>query len=239
VGRAAALLGLAALLGVYYGVVTSLRDISLWWDVAWLALVVFPAVFLLVWLVLPLWNARGLFLVALACVAVTVALHLAGADVLANFAKLATMTFIAFWFLTWFETVGWVVLVALVVPWVDAYSVWRGPTHDIVKHQKHLFTTLSFAFPVPGEHGTANLGLPDLLFFGLYLAASVRFGLRPFLTWALLTASFGATVALAVAFEVGGLPALPLLSVGFLVANGDLLWRRLRRPRGELEPGRG
>ena len=34
-------------------------------------------------------------------------------------------------------------------------------------------------------------------------------------------------------FGLGGLPALPLLSVAFLVANADLLWRELRsRPAG-------
>ena len=54
----------------------------------------------------------------------------------------------------------------------------RGPTNQIVKHHQHVFTTFSFAFPVPGEHAAANLGLPDLLFFALFLAAAARFGLR-------------------------------------------------------------
>jgi hypothetical protein len=31
-------------------------------------------------------------------------------------------------------------------------------------------------------------------------------------------------------WAVDGLPALPALSIGFLVANGDLLWRRVGRP---------
>jgi hypothetical protein len=43
-----------------------------------------------------------------------------------------------------------------------------------------------------------------------------------------MTLSFGATLALAVWADLDGLPALPLLSLGFLVANGDLLWKRLR-----------
>jgi hypothetical protein len=30
--------------------------------------------------------------------------------------------------------------------------------------------------------------------------------------------------------DLGGLPALPLLSIGFLIANADVLWRRLRQP---------
>ena len=41
-----------------------------------------------------------------------------------------------------------------------------------------------------------------------------------------MTAMYGITVVAANAANVGGLPALPFLSVGFLLANGDLLWRR-------------
>jgi hypothetical protein len=52
--------------------------------------------------------------------------------------------------------------------------------------------------------------------------------------WVLMTASFGATMALALwldPFGLGGLPALPLLSLGFLLANGDLLLRSAREAR--------
>lgn len=228
--RALAFAPLAAALVAYYETRESLPDLSLWWDVALLAFVLIPAVFALVLLVLPLWRARGLALLGLALVAAALVFKQAGLQMPANFAKLGAMTALAFWFLGYFESVGWVVLVSLIIPLVDAYSVWRGPTHHIVTQQKHLFTTLSFAFPVPGEHGSANLGLPDLLFFALFLAASARFGLRPGWTWLAMTASFGATMALTVAFDVRGLPALPLLSLAFLVANGGHLWRALKRP---------
>ena len=67
------------------------------------------------------------------------------------------------------------------------------------------------------------------MFFALFLAAASRFRLRPGLTWILMTLSFGATLALAVWRNLGGLPALPLLSLGFLLANGDLIWAKLRR----------
>jgi hypothetical protein len=229
--RVLAFAALAAALGLYYAFVEELWNFSLWWDVGWIALVLLPAVFGLVWLALPLWRARGLLAVALAFAAAAVAFQAAGLDVLANFAKLGGITFFGFWFLGFFESASWVVLVAAIIPFVDGYSVWRGPTRHIVHEQRELFTTLSFAFPVPGEHGSANLGLPDLLFFALFLAASTRFVLRPWLTWLLLVASFGATTALAVAFDVGGLPALPLLSAGFVLANADLLWSTLQRWR--------
>jgi hypothetical protein len=40
-----------------------------------------------------------------------------------------------------------------------------------------------------------------------------------------MTLSFGATLALAVGFDISGLPALPLLSVAFVLANADHLLR--------------
>jgi hypothetical protein len=225
----------AGLLAAYYATSQSLWVAGTWWDVAFITFALIPAVFLLVWLVLPLRLASGLFLVGLAFVALAAVLQVAGWDAASGFAKLAAATALGFWFLRFFEQLAWVVAVALIIPFVDAYSVWKGPTHDIVAHQQHLFTTLSFAFPIPGEHGSANLGLPDLLFFAVFLAASARFALRPALTWLCMTLSFGATMALAVEFDVTGLPALPLLALGFLLPNADLLWdsvaTRLRRPR--------
>jgi hypothetical protein len=224
---------LAVALGLYYRFHESLPNTSTWGDVAFLAFVLMPAVLGLVYLALPLSVARELelLLVAIAFVLLAVVLHEAGLNTLADFAKLGAMAFAAFWFLNFFEALSWVVLVACIVPWVDAYSVWRGPTNHIVHNHHHVFSTLSFAFPVPGEDSAANLGLPDLLFFGLFLAAAARFGLRVLVTWVLLAASFGATIASAVAWDKPGLPALPLLSLGFVLANADLLWRALRQGR--------
>jgi hypothetical protein len=227
--RTAAFAAVALALGLYYAFYADLWSASLWWDVAWLDLVLIPVVFALPWLALPFWRSRGLVAVAAACALAAVALHRGGAPIVADFAKLAAVTFFAWWFLSFFETIGWVVLVACIIPFVDAYSVWRGPTNDIVHHRQQLFSALSFAFPVPGSGGAvANLGLPDLLFFALFLAASVRFRLRPGWTWLAMVVSFGATMALAVAFDVGGLPALPGLSIAFLAVNADLIRRQLR-----------
>jgi hypothetical protein len=78
---------------------------------------------------------------------------------------------------------------------------------------------------------SAGLGLPDVFFFSLFLAASARFGLRPRVTWLALVASLGVTTLLAVyanPFGSSGLPALPGISLAFLVVNSDLIWRRLR-----------
>jgi hypothetical protein len=138
---------------------------------------------------------------------------------------------VGLWFLDLFERPWWVGLVALAIPLVDAISVWRGPTRHIVTERPGVFDLLSISFPVPG--GSFQLGLPDLLFFTLFLAAAARWGMRVAPSWVLMTASFGATMALALwldPFDLGGLPALPLLSLGFLLANGDLLLRSAREP---------
>jgi hypothetical protein len=232
VGRAPALLGLSGALVAYYLSVDDLWDASLWWDIAWLDLVLLPAWFGLVWIVLPLWRWKWSIAVALGCAAVAVAAESLDAHLLANFAKLGATTFAAFWFLSFFETLAWVVLVAAIIPLVDIYSVFAGPTKEITTNHVQTFHALSVYFPAPGELQQANLGLPDLLFFALFCAAAARFDLRPFWTWLGGVVSFGATMALAVGLSVDGLPALPLLSVAFLLVNGDLLWRRLRRDRG-------
>jgi len=231
VGRAAALLALLAALALYSAFHDRLWNASTWWDIAFVSLVLIPACFALVWLVLPLRSARGLLAVALALGVLAWAFHVGGWNTAENFSKLFAIAFVGFAFLEYFETLSWVVLVALLIPWVDAYSVWRGPTKVIVTKHEHVFTNFSFAFPIPGERTAANLGLPDLMFFSLFLAASVRYRLRTPLTWLLMTLSFGATLALAVWRDLSGLPALPLLSLGFLAANGDLIWRELRSRR--------
>ena len=226
--RTAAVVALATVLGVYYSVASSLRNFSIWWEVAILTFLVIPAVFGLVYLALPLWRERWLLPAAIAIGVLAAGLHIANFDIASDFAKLAAVTLLSWWFLSYFETAAWVVLVALIVPWVDAVSVWRGPTKQIITHKREVFTTFSFSFPVPGEESAAHLGLPDIMFFGLFLGATARFGLRTRLTWLAMALSFGGTMALTVAFDLAGMPALPLLALGFLLPNIDLVWRRLR-----------
>ena len=140
----------------------------------------------------------------------------ADVNVFANFARLGAATLIGWWFLGYFETLSWVVLVAAIIPWVDAYSVWRGPTKHIVENHEHVFTVLSFAFPVPGEHSAANLGhpRPALLRAVPRRRGPLRAARLP--TWLALVAALGGTIALTVWLELSGLPALPAIAIGFL-----------------------
>jgi hypothetical protein len=229
--RVAAVLVLLAVLGFYYGVHEDLPSLSQWGNVTFLALGLMPATLLLVWLALPLREQAPprLAVGALSLVVLAVVLELAGLDVAANFVKFAAVASAAWWFLGFFEALSWVLLVAVLIIPVDSFSVARGPTKEIVENQPQVFDALSIAFPLPGEHSSAQLGLPDILFFSLFLAAAARFGLRVGWTALLMALSFGATLALAVGFDVAGLPALPLLSAAFIVVNADLIWRAYRR----------
>ena len=326
-------MALLAVLSVYYAVAASLPNMTLWWEIVFLGVVLIPAIFGVIWLLLPLWQAKGLGLAGVAFGALAVVCEVAGLDILADFSKLAALTLISFWFLGFFETVLWVALVAAIIPAVDAFSVFRGPTGHIVEERPSIFETIAFGFPVPGrrditldwetprlkvtgynvyrvspggetlrdpvngedliqgtsyelggvptdvkrsyvvesvgtggggaasapllapqpgdeaeapatagrgaprdlvataEGSFARLGPPDILFFGLFLAAAARFRLRIGWTWVAMAASFGTTLALAVWLELSGLPALPLLSLGFLIPNAALIWREIRGAR--------
>jgi hypothetical protein len=229
--RAAAVGGLLLAVGLYTAFGGSLPEVSTGWDVAFIAFVVMPAVFGFVWLVLPLRDARGLLPVGLALGVLALLLRAADADTLFDLAKLAALAALGFWFLSVFEELWWVVLVACIIPIVDSASVWRGPTEYVVSEQPGLFEDLAFGFRVPGEDAFAHLGPPDVLFFALFLAAAARFGLRPGWTWLAMTGGLGLTLVLTVWGDVAGLPALPAIALGFLVPNADLIWRRRRGDR--------
>jgi hypothetical protein len=227
--RVAAFVVLAVAVVTWYLVAPHLSPVGLWPAVAIVAAAVLPATLGLVLLALPLWSHR--WMLAAAALFVVIALLTWKADwhLASNFAKLAAYTCAGWAFLQLFEALSWVVLVAAIIPFVDALSVFlpKGPTHQIVSHHPHVYSAVAVAFPAPGG-GAAYLGPPDILFFALFLAATLRWWLRPGWTWLAMTAMYGLTLVLANAVNVDGLPALPFVSAGFLLANGDLLWRRLR-----------
>ena len=199
--------------------------------------VVLPGTLLLVLVALPLrrWPPQ---LAAAAAVLALLALAFSqlGWGLPENFAKLFAAVFAGWAFLGLFEFLSWVLIVAAVIPLVDAVSVWRGPTHSITAHHFHVYLDVAIAFLVP--HGAAAyLGPPDILFYALFLAAAARWHLRVGWTWIATTFMYGLTIVIANAADVGGLPALPFLSVAFLGANADLLLRRRSEARASSSAG--
>ena len=236
VGRPAAVLKFAAAAApvvAWFFVAPHLPYIGHAWNVALVSIAVLPGTLFLALLALPLWK-RGPWLwlavlvLALLALLFTVTHH--GLE--ANFAKLFAALFAGWAFLSLFEALSWVVIIALVIPFVDIISVWRGPTHAITQKHFHVYLDVAIAFLVPGG-GAAYLGPPDVLFYALFLGAAARWRLRVGSTWIATTFMYGLTVVVANVADIGGLPALPFLSFGFLVANGDLLWRRLRPVHAE------
>ena len=232
--RALVSLVLLGALVAWFEVARHVAALSLWPAIVLIGFVLMPASFLLVWLLLPLWNSRVLLPAAVMLVVLAVVLSKVDFLVGSNFCKLFALTLFGWLFLSFFEAVSWVVLVALLIPWVDAYSVWRGPTKQISEGHGHVFGALSVAFVVPGG-SAARLGLPDVLFFAVFLGASVRFGLRPLWTFVGMLAGLALTMVLATWWDVNGLPALPGISLGFLLPNADLLRAQLRASRSRTE----
>jgi hypothetical protein len=206
-------------------------------DVALVAAVLIPAAFAVPWLLLPTADARFLLPVALGLVAGCVVLDLAGLGAAFNVAKLVALTLLGFWFLRLFEELWWVVLVAALIPWADIFSVYRGPTREVVEERPGLFERIAVEFSTPGEHSAARIGPPDVFFFALFLAAAARFGLRAAATWLGMTLGLAVTLLATYVFDVGGLPALPGIALGFVLPNLDLLWRALRER--SAPPGSG
>ena len=240
-GRPSALLALrfvawAAVVVAWFIVAPHLSYPGHTWTVALIAILVLPGTMLLALLALPVWSLGARLWAAVVVLALLALLFtVVGWGLLANFAKLFGALFAGWAFLTLFEALSWVVIVALVIPFVDIISVWRGPTHAITQKHFHVYLDVAIAFLVPGG-GAAYLGPPDVLFYALFLAAAARWHLRVVWTWVAMTAMYGITVVVANAADVGGLPALPFHSFGFFAANADLLWRRLRPRPAEATP---
>ena len=178
--RAGALAALLVALVAYGATAQHLPGVPSGLDVVFHSAVVFPVFAATIWLGLPLARSGNRALLATAAVAgaAAVVLTLLEVDSAANVAKLACYGVLGFWFLTLFEELWWITLVAVLVPWVDIWSVAAGPTEYVVEERPGLFDRVSVAFPSPGETATVNIGPPDILFFALFLAAAERFGLR-------------------------------------------------------------
>lgn len=203
-------------------------------DVAFLGAVVLPAFAATIWLALPFSRAGSRAVLSGAALAggLAIVLEAAGADAAANVAKLTVYALLGFAFLALFEDLWWIALVAVLVPWVDVWSVAAGPTEYVIDERPGIFERISVELPGLGGTPTVNVGPPDVLFFALFLGAAGRFGLRVGWTWLAMTACLAGTLVLVWAWDdVAGLPALPAICLGFLVPNADRLLRHVRGAR--------
>ncbi|MDQ3670849.1 MAG: hypothetical protein M3364_00190 [Actinomycetota bacterium] len=228
--RALVLAAWVACLVVFGAVASDLPGLSRDGAVVFASLVVLPALTATAWLALPLAAARDWLLLGGTVLAALMAVGLAvlDLDAPANVSKLVAFILFGFWFLYLFEALWWLSLVALLVPWVDIWSVAFGPTKYVTEEKPGVFEGISVAINVPGETSTANIGPPDIVFFALFLAAAWKFRLRVALTWLSMTGLLSLTLMLVYFLDTSGLPALPAVCFGFLLPNLDLLWREVR-----------
>jgi hypothetical protein len=228
--RALALAGLVLALVAFGAVAEDLPKLSETGAILVAALLVLPAFLTTTWLALPLARGNEWWLLGVGALAGLgwVLLYFAGLGVVSNACKLVCFVLVGFWFLSLFEELWWLTIVALLVPWVDIWSVSSGPTRYVTEERPGIFDSVSLALHVPGETSTANIGPPDVVFFALFLAAAQRFGLRVAWTWIAMTGLLSATLVLVWLWDVNGLPALPAVCLGFLLPNIDLLWRNAR-----------
>ena len=226
--RAAAPAAAVVCLGAFNLLAPHLPEPRTWGQIAGLALISFPLAALVVAALLPFAGSRPAALAAAAGAALAGLLIAAGlAGTPATLAKLVAATCAGFALAVLLRTPVELAGIAVLVAAVDAASVAAGPTHVIVEHHADVLDTFTLAFHPIGSAGAAQIGVSDFVFFALFVAAATRMGLRRQPTWAAMTASFGATAALSYAVD-SALPALPLLSLGLLLPNADLLWVRAR-----------
>jgi len=69
----------------------------------------------------------------------------------------------------------------------------------------------------------------------VFVASLIKIGLRPLWTFVGMLVGLGLTMVLATWWDVNGLPALPGISLGFLLPNADLLRAQLRATRSRVE----
>jgi len=182
--------------------------------------------------IVGLWPLRRLghwlLVVAVGGIAVAALFTLIGWIPGSNIGKALAAAGVGFWLASQVEELWWYLPVALVSASADIVSVFRGPTKALLAQGPTVvgyFTVAMTWWGFTWHQEYTALGASDLIFFAFYYAAAERFGLRRKLTVVCMVASFIITVI--VSFWYSALPALPLLALGFVAPNADLLWRAL------------
>jgi hypothetical protein len=131
--------------------------------------------------------------------------------------------------------------VAIVILLADFFTVYLGgPTGAALEKMPELVEAVSAKLPAVGSaagpeglHGLqhiATLGPGDTFFAALLFACVVRFGLNVRRTFAWLAGITAVALGLIVALpEAPPVPVLPLMAVGFLIAN----WNDVKLSRRE------
>ncbi len=154
-----------------------------------------------------------------------------------SLAKIIFATSVGLWLAIMLSSISQVLLIAALIIFVDIWSVFLGPTKKMVESGGRWIEYFTINLPVFGADAASRLGVSDIIFFSLFLGCALIWRLRRTLTALTMTLSFVATMVIGVSLDIG-VPALPLLSVFFLLTNGDLLYHRFLEEPDERRGGR-
>lgn len=175
-----------------------------------------------------------LLLVSLASLAVTVLAIITGYGTIEGLAKLVFATSVGLWISLLLTSIVQIALIAGLIIVVDFYSVFLGPTKKLVESGTAWIDYLTINLPVFGAPAVSQIGISDIIFFGLFMGVSISYRLRRVSTAFAITVSFIASMMIGVGLGIG-VPALPLLSIFFILANADVMFQRYLQGQG----GRG
>lgn len=143
-----------------------------------------------------------------------------------SMAKIIFATAAGLWIALMLTSIGQVVLISALIIFVDFYSVFFGPTKKMAESGGPWIEYLTISLPAFGESAVSRLGISDIVFFSLFVGSALTFRLRRTVSALAMTMSFIVTMIIGVRLNIG-VPALPLLSIFFLLSNADLLYKRL------------
>jgi hypothetical protein len=147
---------------------------------------------------------------------------------LANLLRILAAASVGISLARYVSSVGVVLLIAAVATASDIFSVFAGPTRELVEENSPALDLLLLVFPTFGSALGFGLGVSDFIFLALFAAASSFLDLR------YLATLFSLCLATALAIAAGlllerPLPAIPFIALAFVLVNADLILARLRR----------
>ena len=164
---------------------------------------------------------------------IAIAAIVLGLGPLETAAKLLFAACAGLWVGMMLSSISQVLLISGLIILVDFYSVFLGPTKALVESGSRWIGYLTISLPTFGAPAISRIGISDLIFFSLFIACSLTYRLRRITTALAMTGSFLGTMVAGITLD-RGVPALPLLSVSFLLANADLLYHRFLEEPDEL-----
>lgn len=125
---------------------------------------------------------------------------------------------------------GVALLIAGVATVSDLFSVFAGPTRALIREDSPALDFLLLVFPTFGQPAGFALGVSDFIFLALFTAIS-RF-LNLYYTFTIMAGLCATLLAMACGLILERpLPALPFISLSFVLVNASPLLASIRKPR--------